>query len=356
MLVDDNQANLTMGKNMLKDYYEVYALPSVERLFKFLETVVPDLILLDVAMPNINGFDALSILRADTRYTDIPVIFFTAKTEETDELEGLKLGAVDYVAKPFSAAILLNRIANHLLIKKQKAELQKLNDRLLAMVTEKTTQVFKLQHSIISTMAEIVESRDVYTGEHINRTQQYVQLLINYLIEHNIYSEEFLSWDSMEYLVPSTQLHDLGKIFISDTILNKPGKLTPEEYEIMKTHVVKGVEIIRQMRDKGQEQAFLHCAEIVAGTHHEKWDGSGYPSGLKGQDIPLLGRLMAIADVYDALTSARPYKAPLTGEESAKIIIDASGIYFDPVLTDSFKKLECDFAEVAFHYGQLRKS
>jgi putative two-component system response regulator len=167
MLVDDNQTNLNMGKNMLRDYYEVYALPSAERLFKFLQTVTPDLILLDVNMPGMDGFDVIKILKKEPLYADIPVIFVTAQTEEMDELEGLKLGAVDYVAKPFSAAILLRRIENHLLLKKQKAELASFNNNLIEMVKQKTAQVVGLQNSVVNTVAEIVEFRDVFTGEHI---------------------------------------------------------------------------------------------------------------------------------------------------------------------------------------------
>ncbi len=347
MLVDDNQVNLNMGKIMLKDFYEVYALPSAERLFKFLETVTPDLILLDVLMPNMNGFDVIRILKADAKYAEIPIIFVTSKAEETDELEGLALGAVDYVTKPFSAAILRKRIENHLLIKTQKAELRNVNDRLIEMVKEKTSQVFGLQNSIISSIAEIVEFRDSFTGGHIYRTQKYVQLLIEYLVEHDIYSDEVLLWENMDYIVSSTQLHDVGKIFISDSILNKPGKLTHEEVEIMKTHVVKGVEAIRKMARKEEERVFLKYAEIVAATHHEKWDGSGYPAGLKGQDIPLLGRLMAIADVYDALMSRRPYKVPFAAEEAEKIIVESSGTHFDPILVDVFQKIKNVFAYIA---------
>jgi putative two-component system response regulator len=346
MLVDDNQANLSMGKNILKNYYEVYALPSAERLFKFLGTVMPDLILLDVEMPDMNGFEVIKKLKNEAKYTDIPVIFVTSKTEEMNELEGLDLGAVDYVAKPFSAAILLKRIENHLLIKQQKTELKQFNDNLIGMVQEKTAQIVGLQNTIVNSIAEIVEFRDAFTGGHINRTQKYMRLLITYMMEHDLYAEEILNWENIDYLVRSTQLHDLGKIFISDSILNKPGQLTAAEFEIMKTHVMKGVEVIRKMKSRESEQSFLDYAEIVAETHHEKWDGSGYPNGLKGRDIPLLGRLMAIADVYDALTTTRPYKEAFSAEKSANIIIEGSGTHFDPVLVDIFKALQDDFAAI----------
>ncbi len=350
MLVDDNQATLNMGKNMLKDFYEVYALPSAERLFAFLENVTPDLILMDILMPGMSGFEAIKILKANARFADIPVIFVTSKGDEMDELEGLAFGAVDYVTKPFSSAILLRRIEHQILIKKQTQELKKLNDNLIEMVKAKTTQIARLQSSIINTVAEIVEFRDAFTGGHIHRTQRYVELLINYMIEHNIYSEEIATWENTDSIVSATQLHDLGKIFISDAILNKTGKLTPEEFEIMKQHVTKGVEVIRRMEQEGEEeQAFLKYAEISAAAHHEKWDGSGYPLGLKGPDIPLLGRLMAIADVYDALISTRPYKKPLSAEEAAKIIIKGAGSHFDPRLVDVFRQLQSEFAAVANH-------
>jgi putative two-component system response regulator len=347
MLVDDNQANLNIGKNMLKDRYEVYALPSAERLFTFLEAVTPDLILLDIKMPDMNGLDVIRILKTDMRYAAVPVIFFTSMAEEANELEGFALGAADYVSKPFSAAILLKRIENQLLIERQKEELKNLNSKLIEMLRAKFTQISSLQNFIISSLAELVEFRDAFTGGHISRTQKYVELLINGMIERDVYSGELLSWENMEYIVSSTQLHDLGKIFISDAILNKPGKLTGDEFEIMKTHAAKGAEAIRRLTGEGENKIFLKYAEIAAGTHHEKWDGSGYPAGLKGQEIPLLGRLLAIADVYDALTSHRPYKPAFDTEKSAGIIIEASGAHFDPALVKIFKILHENFAAIA---------
>ena len=283
MLVDDNMANLNVGKKILQDSYEVYALPSADRLFAFLEHTIPDLILLDVIMPGMSGFDTIKILKSNARCADIPVIFVTSRTGEIDELEGLSLGAVDYVAKPFSAAILLKRIENYLLIEKQKAQLKNFNVNLLQMVKDKMAQVFSFQNTIITTVADLVEFRDAFTGGHISRTQKYMKLLIDQLIEDAVYYNEILTWESTEYLLPSTQLHDLGKIAISDVILNKPDKLTAEEFEIMKTHVVKGVEAIDHMGSIGEEWGLLKYARIVAETHHEKWDGSGYPNGLKEQ-------------------------------------------------------------------------
>ena len=346
MLVDDNKTNLAIGKSILSEHYDVFALPSADKLFEFLKHIKPDLILLDVDMPGMNGYEAITLLKADNQYADIPVIFVTAKNSESDEYEGLELGAIDYVTKPFSPALLLKRIENHLLIQKQKASLQEFNSNLIKMVKEKTHQLYNLQNAIISNMAEFVESRDLVTGKHISRTQKYLKKLTEQLIEDGVYTDELLIWD-MNLILLSSQLHDVGKIAISDTILNKAGKLTDEELEIMKTHTKKGVEVIEKIANSTDFAGFLEYAKLFAGTHHEKWNGTGYPQGLAGENIPLEGRIMAIADVYDALISARPYKKSFTTEESAQIIIDNTGTHFDPALINSFNKVKDDFAAIA---------
>jgi len=350
MLVDDSKANLTMGKSILSGHYEVYALPSAEKLFEFLQRVTPDLILLDIEMPGLNGYDTMTILKSDIRYADIPVIFVTSKASESDQFEGLALGAIDYVTKPFSATLLQKRIENHLLIQGQKRKLQDFNDNLLRMVKEKTSQVFGLQNAIIGTVTDLLEFRDNPTGWHVCRTQKYLEALADQLIKDGVYAEEVLSWNA-DTVLYSAQLHDVGKISISDTILNKPGKLTPEEFEIMKTHVSKGVEAIGRMERFGYFSDFLKHAKVFAGTHHEKWDGSGYPQGLKGEVIPLEGRIMAIADVYDALITERPYKKAFSAGESAEIIIQGAGAHFDPAIVGVFKKLTGEFAAIAKEYS-----
>jgi len=349
MLVDDNIANLTIGKNILESFYEVYALHSASELFEVLEKVTPDLILLDSEMPIINGRDTINILKKDMRYADIPVIFIVSAADESSALECLSLGATDYVTKPFSAPLLLKRIENHFVIQKQRNDLREFNENLLKMVKEKTRDIFELQNSIIATVTDLVESRDNNTGWHIVRTQKYMELIVEQLIADNIYSEYTHAW-SMYYMLPSSYLHDVGKIAVSDVILNKPGKLTPEEFEIMKTHVEKGVEAIKRIEKTVHDSEYLKYAEIIAGNHHEKWNGTGYPHGLRGQEIPLEGRIMALADVYDALTSVRPYKKAFSSEEASKMIIDLSGIQFDPVLVDVFKKLQDKFFLIAQSY------
>jgi putative two-component system response regulator len=347
-LVDDNMANLTAGKTMLKEHYNIFSVPSGTKLFELLEKVMPDLILLDIEMPEMNGYQAIEKLKAEKKTHDIPVIFLTSRTDPGSELEGLSLGAIDYISKPFSPPLLLKRLENHLLIRNQQIALKDYNDNLQQMVLKRTRQVVELQNSILSTVTEMVEFRDDVTGGHIERTQNYLKLLVDKLLAERIYWDEVSNWN-LEFLVSSAQLHDVGKIAISDTILNKPGKLTFDEFDIMKRHASIGETVIESIMKTSAENDFLCHAKIFAGTHHEKWDGSGYPRGLQKSDIPLQGRLMAIADVYDALIAVRPYKQPLTTQEAERIIFEGREKHFDPVLTDLFKELAPQFALVAEH-------
>ena len=349
ILVDDNQTSLSQGKNILKTFYKVYPAPSADKLFETLENVVPDLILLDIEMPEMNGYEAIKLLKADCRFTDIPVVFLTSKNDEGSELEGFDLGAADYISKPFSSALLLKRIANQLLIVHTQATLKDYADNLEKKVQEKTAEVIDLQNAVFNTVADLVELRDKFTGGHIIRTQLYMKALVEELIHNDRYKEEISTWD-IDFFLISTQLHDVGKIGITDLILNKPEKLTPEEFEIMKTHVNVGIDAIERIINNAHENAFLRHTLYIAGTHHEKWDGTGYPMGLKGMNIPLEGRLMAIADVYDALISERPYKKPLAHEEAKKKIEDGSGAHFDPMLVDVFRNVSDEFKRVALEF------
>jgi putative two-component system response regulator len=352
ILVDDNQAELTMGRNIIKEYYNVIPVNSAAHLFEVLEKVMPELILLDIEMPVMNGYETIIKLKSDERFErfkEIPVIFLTAKNDDASELKGFDLGAMDFVTKPFSGPRLLKRIENQLLISRQRAELKSYTDNLERKVKEKTIEVFHLQSAILATVADLVEFRDKLTGGHIARTQLYLKVLINKMIQEKVYEKETSEWD-LDFLLPSSQLHDVGKIAITDMILNKPGKLTDEEFDIMKTHVSVGVEAIETIMSEMEseaENAFLHHALLFVGTHHEKWNGTGYPKGLKEYEIPLEGRLMAIADVYDALISLRAYKHPFTHEEACKTIEDGAGIHFDPVLIDIFRDVKHEFEQIA---------
>jgi len=353
ILVDDNIANLNIGRNLLKTFFEVYPAPSGEKLFEILKAVQADLILLDIEMPEMDGYEVIKILKADPLYKEIPVIFLTSKSDESSEMEGFDLGAVDYISKPFSGPLLLKRIENQLLIAKQKnellanqAELQDYAENLEQKVHEKTQEVFDLQNAVLATVSDLVEFRDKHTGGHITRTQMFLKALIDEALKEDVYADIISKWN-MDFFLPSAQLHDVGKISISDTILNKPGKLTDEEFEIMKTHVDVGVEAIEKIMGETREHAFLEHAVLIAGTHHEKWDGSGYPLGLKGQNIPIEGRIMAIADVYDALISERPYKKAFTHKEACEIIEKGEGSHFDPEIIKVFKNVEDRFQEIA---------
>ena len=343
ILVDDNMANLTQGKNLLKALYKVYPAPSAAKLFETLENIIPDLILLDIEMPEMDGYEAIKKLKADHRFTDIPVIFLTAKNDEYSELEGFDLGAADYVSKPFSGPLLLKRIANQILIVQSQAALKDYAENLEKKVNKKTAEVINLQNAVLTTVTDLVEFRDNLTGGHILRTYYYLKALLEELIRKGTYKEEISKWDIDSYL-SSAKLHDVGKIAITDLILNKPGRLTPEEFEIMKTHVSIGVDAIKRIMNNANDHAFLRHTLAIVGSHHEKWDGTGYPMGIKGFNIPLEGRLMAIADVYDALISKRPYKGALTHAEACKIIEDSSRTHFDPVLVEIFHNIEKKFA------------
>ncbi|GHT26881.1 two-component system response regulator [Planctomycetales bacterium] len=346
LLVDDNMTNLTTGKDILKDQYKVYQAPSAEIMFDLMEHIVPDMILLDIEMPDMNGYEAIKRLKSEPLREAIPVIFLTSKTDEDSELEGLSLGAVDYITKPFSAPILLKRIENHLIIETQKNQLREFNILLEKMVIQKSAQVLGLQNAVLSTVADLVEFRDNVTGGHISRTQKFLQILVSKLVANKIYADEISGWD-MDYLLPSAQLHDVGKLAISDLILNKSDRLTLEEWNVMKTHVTFGVDAITKIEENTNGHTFLRHAKRIIASHHEKWDGTGYPSGISGRDIPLEGRLMAIADVYDALVSTRPYKKPISTEMAQKIIEGGSGTHFDPVLVEVFSSVANQFSAAA---------
>ena len=344
--VDDSLISLTALKNILKPYYEVYTASSAAKMFELLTKITPDLILLDVEMPDLSGYEAAHFMKKNREYKSIPIIFITSRNDVDSEMEGFELGAVDYINKPYAAPLLLKRIETQLAFVENEQELQDLNATMQKKLISQVSQVFDLKSAVINIVAELVEFRDGTTGGHISRTEKYLQYLIEKLMDENVYTDQLSSWD-MDFLLPSSQLHDVGKIAISDAILKKPGKLTDEEFEIMKTHPQIGVEAIDRMERKTADTKFFSYAKTFAGTHHEKWDGSGYPKGLKGLDIPLEGRLMAIADVYDALVSARPYKEPFPYDTAAEIIEEGRGTLFDPRLVDIFNMVSRDFANIA---------
>ena len=327
-VVDDSLSNLSLAEEALEKHYRVITLSSAEKLYTTLEKLTPDLILLDIAMPDESGFDAMKKLKANKNHSEIPVIFLTALTDTFNEALGIELGAVDFITKPFSEPVLLNRVKNHIQIDK--------------IIRERTAQLTHLKNTIVLTMSNIVESRDSNTDGHVERVKLYMKTLLESMLKLNVYSDEIRLWD-MESFASSACLHDVGKIHVPSTILNKPGGLTEDEFEKVKNHTIEGEKIIDEMIKQTGEAEFLHNAKLVAAYHHERWDGTGYPYALKGTDIPLPGRIMAIVDVYDALVSERPYRRPMTHEEAVDIIISKSGTLFDPKIVDAFTKVSYSF-------------
>jgi len=337
-VVDDNDTNLASAKEALKEQYRVMTLPSAAKMFTLLEKVNPDLILLDIEMPEVDGFEALRQLKGNSAQAGIPVVFLTSLSNAEVEARGFQLGVIDFITKPFSAPVLINRIKTHLdideMIRERTSQLQ-----------QKTIQLQHMQNAIIFGFADMVESRDQVTGGHIERTSLYIQIIMDEMMARGLYADEIANLD-IEQFVSSARLHDVGKIAISDTILNKPGKLTDEEYAIMKTHTIAGETAIDQIASRTDDVGFLRNAKLFAGCHHERWDGKGYPRGLSGTDISLQGRTMAIADVYDALVSERPYKKPFSHEDAVKIIMEGSGSQFDPSIVNIFYEARTQFAAV----------
>jgi len=335
-VVDDNDTNLAAAKHALKGHYIVKTLPSAMKMFSMMENLTPDLILLDIEMPDMDGFETLARLK-ETR-GDIPVIFLTSLLDAEVEVKGFQLGVIDFITKPFSAPVLVNRIRTHL-------EIDELIRERTSQLQTKTVQLKNLQSAIIFGFADMVECRDEETGGHLDRTSTYIRILVDAMAVEGVYLDEINTLD-LDLFVESARLHDVGKISIPDVILNKPGKLTDEELGIMKTHSLEGESAIDKIASRTDDVEFLRNAKLFAGSHHERWDGKGSPRGLKETDIPIQGRVMAIADVYDALVSERPYKEPFTPDKAVEIIMENAGTQFDPLITDVFYKVRDQFGSV----------
>ena len=315
MVVDDTAANLMLMNDLLQPFYTVKVASSGVRALKIANSgTPPDLVLLDIMMPEMDGYEVCRQLKSNPATRDIPVIFLTAKTETSDEQMGFELGAVDYITKPISPPIVLARVKTNLTLKASADFLKDKNAFLEQEVARRTEEVRDIQDVTILTMASLAETRDNETGNHIIRTQHYVKLLAIQLQQHPRFASH-LDDATIDLLFKSAPLHDIGKVGIPDSILLKPGKLTQDEFETMKTHTMLGKSAIEAAESRlGKNVPFLRCAKEIAYSHQEKWDGSGYPEGLAGDAIPLSARLMAIADVYDALISRRVYKPPFSHE------------------------------------------
>jgi putative two-component system response regulator len=315
-------------------------------------TPAPDLILLDVMMPEMDGFDVLAELRSNPATQHIPVIFVTAMDGTADEERGLDCGAVDYITKPIRPAIVLARVRSQLELKQARDLLRNQNTYLESEVARRMTENQLIQDISILALARLAETRDPETGNHLRRTQEYVRTLANSLREHPRFSD-FLDDDTIIALAKSAPLHDIGKVGIPDHILLKPGPLTPEEWVIMRTHAKLGSDAIAQAElDATGHVEFLALAKEIAHYHHEKWNGSGYPDGLAGDAIPISARLMALADVFDALICKRVYKSAMTFEEALEIITRDSGTHFDPDIVQAFTDNFDRFKAIAETYGE----
>lgn len=339
LAIDDNGANLQLLQGLFQNLYKVYAAPSGDRALAFLEKVLPDLILLDIEMPGMDGYEVMGRLRANPRTADIPVIFLTGRTGEESEVRALELGAEDYISKPFVAPVVMARVKHHL-------ELTRYRKQLELMVRLKTAQVVKMQDIALDLLATATEYRDLETGGHIKRTTRYVQILLHGLADK---PRQGYVFDPVyaDYVLKTAKLHDIGKIGVPDAILLKPGALSAPEFEVIKKHTLIGAEMLQSGIENMGEASLLNVALEIAMSHHEKWDGTGYPYGLRGEGIPLSGRIMAVADVYDALISVRPYKPAFPHREARVIIGQGRGTHFDPWLVDLFMELHEFFEEAA---------
>jgi len=342
LVVDDMEINVMVLEEILKDDYNIITANNGKEALDKLHTEEhpPKIILLDVMMPQMDGRQMFEIMKTDPAYKRIPVIFITAENDSESEL--LAAGAVDFINKPFLPEIVKLRVKNQI-------ELKNYSDSLEEMVAEKTAEATKTLDNALQGLANVIEHRDLESGEHVKRTQLFVLVLCNHLINSgSVYAQEVTDLKP-DIIMKSMALHDVGKIAIPDRILLKPGRLDPEEYEIMKTHTTRGKEIIGELGDIKSSLYLRHCEDICY-SHHERWDGKGYPRQLKETEIPLSARMAAIADVYDALVCARVYKAAFPYSEAVKMIVDGGGTQFDPILAESILSVHEQFKEISEKY------
>jgi putative two-component system response regulator len=355
LIVEDERINIRVLVEVLKSDYELSVAMSGKQALQQLEQNHQeiDLILLDVNMPEMSGMEVLNEMNGHPDWGEIPVIFVTAMNQEVDEASGLQSGAVDYITKPISAPIVKARIETQLTLRNAKKALAQQNKTLEKKVKERTEEIAYTQEVIINALTSLAETRDKETGSHIIRTQYYVKILAELIRKLPEYCDEIDDDKVIDALFKTAPLHDVGKVGIPDHVLLKPGKLDADEWDIMKTHAQLGADALKQAseRSNGRAADFLKYAEEIALGHHEKWDGSGYPQGLSGEEIPISARLMAIADVYDALLSKRCYKEAFSHEKALSIMAEGKGQHFDPVMLQVFLDNEPEFFAIAEKYN-----
>lgn len=347
LMIDDARLNLATARDVLQDDYILYEALSAKEGFEILDDVIPDLILLDIVMPEMDGYEMIAKLKQSRRTRRIPVIFLTAETDPESEVKGFELGAADFITKPFVAPIMKRRIATQLELYSYQRDLE-------SLVAQKVEENEKLQHMLSSGFAELVESRDGVTGGHIKNTSIYYEAFINVLKDVPKYKDEITD-EFVKLTVRAAPLHDIGKIGIDDNVLRKQSSLEKNEMQYMQTHSELGGATFHKIRKIFPENEFLKIAENMALFHHERWDGKGYPTGREGLDIPIEARIMSVVDVYDALTSQRPYKEPFSHEKSMAIIQEGRGAQFDPEIVDEFLKVSDLIKDRLAHKEELRK-
>lgn len=344
LIVDDTPENLSILSNILSEDYNVRLAISGEIALKIANSDnPPDLILLDIILPGIDGYAVFKELKANQATSSIPVMFITVMNDEDSELKALNMGAVDFIKKPFYPVLVKSRVYNQLQLKKYRDSLERL-------VESKTREIIKTQDVTFKAFASLAETRDHETGAHIQRTQEYMRILAASLSGSKKYGA-FFTAKNTDILIKSAPLHDIGKIGVPDSILLKPAKLTAQEFQEIKKHTVLGYKILNAIVQELSEDNDFKLAPIIAYTHHEHWNGLGYPRGLKEEEIPIVGRMMALVDVYDALISKRVYKPAVSHDETVEIILSAKGTQFDPYIIDVFMELENSFKEIALKYN-----
>lgn len=367
LVADDQLENLLILEEVLEPHFVVRAVTDGRQVLDYLAGGGhADMVLLDVVMPGLDGFETCRRMKAAPGTWDIPVMFLTSLDSAADEAHGLSLGAEDFIHKPFSPPVVLARVRNHLKLARATRQLRDRNEGLEQLVAERTREILRQseelvrgkRHLIASQSATIMafcalaEARDNETGNHIRRTQHYVQALAEYLCDHPRFAPE-LTDEAIGLLFKSAPLHDVGKVAIPDAILQKPGPLTPDEWVVMRRHCEYGREAIAMAENElaFTGDSFLRYAKEIAFGHHERWDGGGYPQGLAGEDIPLSARLMAVADVYDALISRRVYKSAIPHDQAVEMIARERGTHFDPDVADAMVAMADVFRDIAQRFG-----
>ena len=348
LVVDDEPINVKVLVDLLRPAFQlIVARDGFQALERLKADPLPDLALVDVMMPNMDGLELCRRMKADSRLAEVPIIFVSALGQIHNETEGFDCGAVDYITKPISPAIVFARVRTQLALRSASRALERRNASLEELVQKRTEELALTQDVTIQALASLVEARDHETGKHVLRTQRYVRVLAEEMRRDPRF-EASLTSRAVELMYKTAPLHDIGKVGIPDSVLLKAGKLTPEEFAVMKTHTNIGKQALMAAAvGNSKTSEFLRYAIEITGTHHERWDGTGYPDGLKGEAIPLPGRLMAMADVYDALTSPRVYKPALPHEEAVAIIVASRGKHFDPGIVDAFLRRQKEFEAVA---------